>query len=138
MNAGAHDIARGGALRVEVVLGQPFANDVAVGHHADQLVVLSNGDGSDVMLKHQLREFSHRRIWTDPIDAFVHHFFDFHGGPPFLKSSRPPGKKTAERAELIQHSPRKSRPLFRSSGRVVLATIAALVVLLAKHEWRTT
>src|SRR6516162_11818038 len=89
MNAWGHDITRGGALRIEVVLGQPFANDVAVGHHADQLVVLSNGDGSDVMFKHHLREISDRRIWTYPIDALVHHFFDFHGGSPLLNSSSP-------------------------------------------------
>src|SRR5262249_10506227 len=74
MNAWRHDVTRGGALRIEVVLGQPFANDVAVSHHADQLVVLSNGDGSDVIFKHDLREFSHRRIWTNPIDACVHAF----------------------------------------------------------------
>src|SRR5215468_602954 len=79
MNAWRHDVTRGGALRIEVVLGQPFANDVAVGHHADQPVVLPDRNGAYVMLAHQFREVGDRRVRADPVDASVHHFFDFHG-----------------------------------------------------------
>ena len=89
MNAWGHDITRRGALCVEVVLGQPFADDIAVGHHADQLVVLANGRRPISCLSILFAEISDRRIWTDPIDAFVHRFFDFHGGSPVLNSPCP-------------------------------------------------
>src|SRR5580704_17884562 len=78
MNAWGHHLARRRATGIEVVLRQPFADDVAVGHHADQAVVLSNRNGAYIMLTHQFREFSDRGVRTDPIDALVHRFFDFH------------------------------------------------------------
>src|SRR5215510_9469967 len=56
----------------------------AVGHHANQPVVLSNRNGVYVMLAHQFREFGDRSVWTDPIDSLVHHVFDFHDRPPLL------------------------------------------------------
>jgi hypothetical protein len=37
------------------------------------------GMGAYIMLTHQFREFSDRGVRTDPVDALVHHFFDFHG-----------------------------------------------------------
>jgi len=37
---------------IEAILSQPFVNDVAVGHHADQFVVFANGDGAYIMLAH--------------------------------------------------------------------------------------
>jgi hypothetical protein len=36
------------------------------------------------MLTHQFREFADRSVWTNPIDSFVHHVFDFHDPPPLL------------------------------------------------------
>src|SRR6266446_7875998 len=60
----------------KLVLRQSFADDVTVGHHADQPVVLSDGNGAYVMLTHQFREFGDRRVWTNPVDALVHCVFD--------------------------------------------------------------
>jgi hypothetical protein len=51
----------------------------AVRHHADQLIILSNGNGTDIMTTHQFCQLGHRRIWTNPINALVHRVFDFHG-----------------------------------------------------------
>jgi hypothetical protein len=55
-------------------------HDVAVCHHADQLVVLSNRNGAYVVLAHQFGNLGDGRFRANPIDALVHHFFDFHGG----------------------------------------------------------
>src|SRR5258708_31487149 len=85
MDAWGHHIARRRAADIEAILRQPFADDVAIGHHADQTVVLSNRNGAYVMLTHQFREFGDRRVWTNPVDALVHCIFDFHGRPPLLK-----------------------------------------------------
>src|SRR4029077_19467019 len=85
MDAWGHHVARRRAAGIETVPRQSFADDVTVGHHADQPVVLSNGNGAYVMLTHQFREFGDRRVWTNPVDALVHCIFDFHGRPPLLK-----------------------------------------------------
>src|SRR6516225_6871966 len=82
MNARGHHVARGRALGIEVVLSQAFADDVAISHHADQSIVLSNGNSTDVMLAHQFREFGDRRVRADPVDALVHCLFYFHGRSP--------------------------------------------------------
>src|SRR5262245_41066808 len=66
------------------VLRQPFADDVAVGHHPDQPVVLSNRNGTYIMLTHQFCEFGNRGVRTNPIDSLAHHVFDFHDPPPLL------------------------------------------------------
>src|SRR5215469_8104191 len=79
MDAWGHYIARDRAAGIEAVVRQSFADDVSVGHHADQPVVLANRNGTYVMLTHQLGEFGHRRVWADPVDALVHHVFDLHG-----------------------------------------------------------
>jgi hypothetical protein len=55
MDAWNHNIARRRAAGIEAVLRQPFADDVTVGHHADQPVVLSNWNSADVMLTSILR-----------------------------------------------------------------------------------
>src|SRR5262249_12794317 len=89
VDALAHDIARGGAARIEALPRHSFANNVAVGHHTDQPIVLSDRNGADVMLAHQLRDLGERRIRTDPLDASVHHFVDFHGGSPLLRAAMP-------------------------------------------------
>jgi len=88
MDAWSHHIARRCASDVENVLRQPFADDVTVGHHGDQPVVLSNRNGAYIMLAHQFRELGDRGVRTDPLDAFVHRVFDFHVGPPLLPGSR--------------------------------------------------
>jgi hypothetical protein len=90
MDAWGHHIARRRAADIEAVLRQSFADDVTIGDHADQPVVLANGNGAYVMLTHQFCEFGHRRVWTDPVDSLVHCVFDFHGRPPLLKFAYQP------------------------------------------------
>src|ERR1700730_6526744 len=72
MDNWAHHIARRCAADIEAALRQPFADNVAVGHHADQLVVLSDRNGADILFTHQYREFGDRGVKTDPVDAFAH------------------------------------------------------------------
>ena len=50
MDAGAHHIARSRAVDVKFFLCQSFTDDVAVGDHADKLIVLANRNGAYVML----------------------------------------------------------------------------------------
>src|SRR5215468_9433673 len=90
MNAWGHHIARDRAAGIEAVLRQSFADDVSVGHHADQPVVLSNRNGAYVVLTHQFRELGDGRLWTDPVDALVHCVLYFHRGPPLLKFAYQP------------------------------------------------
>src|SRR5258708_6439685 len=85
MDAFGHHIARHRAASIEVVARKPFADDVAVGHHPDQSVVLPNRNAADVMLPHHFREYGDRGVGADPVDTLVHHVFDFHGGPPLLE-----------------------------------------------------
>src|SRR6516164_7000112 len=85
MDAWGHHIARRCAADFEAVLRQPFADDVAVSHHADKPLVLAYRNGTYIVLTHQFREVSNRGVRADPIDAFVHRFFDFHDGPPLLE-----------------------------------------------------
>src|SRR6266576_6922597 len=85
MDAFGHHIARHRAASIEVVARKPFADDVAVGHHPDQSVVLPNRNAADVMLPHQFREFGDGSVGADPVDTLVHHVFDFHGRPPLLE-----------------------------------------------------
>ena len=54
-------------------------------HHANKLVVLPDRNGAYIMLTHQFREVGEKSIRPDPVNAFVHHFSDFHGGPPLLE-----------------------------------------------------
>src|SRR5258708_17243968 len=84
MDAFGHHIARRRAASIEVVAREPFADDVAVGYHPDQSVVLPNRNAADVMPPHQFREFGDRGVGADPVDTLVHHVFDFHGEPPSL------------------------------------------------------
>jgi hypothetical protein len=83
-----HHVARRGVARIEVVLCQSFAHDVSISYHSDQAVVFANRDGAYIMVSHQFCELGHRGVWTDPIHAFVHRLFDFHGGPPLLDFER--------------------------------------------------
>src|SRR6266568_3996603 len=82
MDAFGHHIARHRAASIEVVARKPFADDVAVGHHPDQSVVLPDRNATDVTPPHQFREFGDGGVGADPVDTLVHHVFDFHGGPP--------------------------------------------------------
>src|SRR5258708_7947201 len=86
MDTFGHHIARHRAARIEVVAREPFADDIAVGHHPDQSIVFSDRNAADVMLAHQFREFANGSVGADPIDTPVHHVFDSHGGPPFWVS----------------------------------------------------
>src|SRR6476469_4150369 len=104
MAAWGHHVARRRAAGIETVLRQSFADDVTVGHHADQPVVLSNGNGAYVMLTHQFCEFGHRRVWTDPVDALVHDVLDVHGRSPLLKFARQPRFLTRSTIPLIGSS----------------------------------
>src|SRR6202035_3255559 len=98
MDAFGHHIARHRAASIEAVARKPFADDVAVGHHPDQSVVLSNRNAADVMCPHQFREFGDRGVGADPVDTLVHYVFDFHGGPP--------GAWVSGALDAMQHSPR--------------------------------
>ena len=60
-----HHIARRRAVGIEAVLCQPFADDGAVSHHADQMVVLPDRNGAYIMLTHQFREVGDRGVRTD-------------------------------------------------------------------------
>jgi hypothetical protein len=62
MDAWGHHLPRRSAAGIEAVLSQAFADDVAVGHHPDQLVFLSNRNGAYVMLTHQFREVGDRGV----------------------------------------------------------------------------
>ena len=79
MDAWGHHVARRRAASIEAVLRQPFADDVAISHHADQSVILADRNGAYIMLTHQFREVGDRGVGSDPVDALMHHFFDFHG-----------------------------------------------------------
>ena len=85
MDTFGHHIARRRAAGIEAVPREPFADNVAVGHHPDQAVVLANRNAANVMPPHQFRELGDRGVRADSVDTFVHHLFDFHGEPPFLE-----------------------------------------------------
>src|SRR5262245_62638936 len=51
MDAGSHHIARGQVGRI-ALLRQPFAYDVAIRHHPNELIVLSDWNGADIMFRH--------------------------------------------------------------------------------------
>src|SRR5262245_46554518 len=78
MAAGRHPVSRGRSAHIKTILRQTFANDVAIGDHADQPVILANRDSADVVCAHQFGEFGDRGIWTDPLNALVHCLIDFH------------------------------------------------------------
>jgi hypothetical protein len=54
-------------------------NDIAISHHPDQPIVLTNRDRTDVVFLHQSRELFDRRIGINPRRAFVHCLLNFHG-----------------------------------------------------------
>src|SRR5215475_14570786 len=82
MNAWRHHVSRGRAVHIKTILRQTFANDITVGDHADQPIILANWDGADVVRAHQFSEFGDRGIRADPLDALVHCFFYFHADLP--------------------------------------------------------
>src|SRR5262249_40271388 len=78
MNAWRHHVSRGRAMHIKTFLRQTFANDVTVGDHADQPIILADRDGADVVCAPQFSQFGDRGIRADPLDALVHCFFYFH------------------------------------------------------------
>src|ERR1700761_6698732 len=120
MDAFGHYVARRRAACIEVVAREPFADDVAVGHHSDQSVVLSSRNAADVMRPHQFRKFGGRGGGADPVDTLVHHFFDFHGGtsvtgfqvrsmqcstaPPDFSTIQPIGREVADKSIIPARS----------------------------------
>src|SRR5512147_1308601 len=54
-----------------IAVGQSFADDVAIGHHADQFVVLADRQRADVMIAHQLRKLGDGGVRADPVDALM-------------------------------------------------------------------
>src|SRR4249920_3681598 len=89
MDAWSHHIACCRAAGIEAFLRQPLTYDVAVGHHSDELIFLSDWNGAYVMLAHQFREFDDGGVGTNPFNALVHRFFDFHGRPPLVEDAPP-------------------------------------------------
>src|SRR6188508_3798237 len=67
VDAWSHHVARCSAAGIEAVLRQPFADDVAVSHHADKSVVLPDRNGANIMLPHQFREVGDRGVRIDPV-----------------------------------------------------------------------
>src|ERR1700730_11957777 len=55
---------------------------VSVGHHTDEMIVLSDWNSADIVLAHQFCQFGDRSIRANPVDALMHRLFNFHGGPP--------------------------------------------------------
>src|SRR5262249_55243700 len=105
---------------IETVLRQSFADDVTVGHHADQPVVLSNGNGAYVMLTHQFCDLRHGLPWTDPVSALVHCVFYFHGRPPLLKFAhqrRLPSRFDYTTDRFLWHGPQRRHTQEFSSPR---------------------
>jgi hypothetical protein len=88
----------------------------------DQLVVLSDRNGADIMLKHQFREFGDRCVRTDAVNALVHCVSDFHG------SVRTPRAIVVEAPDVVSDvtqppppakngSPNKVRPCCNCRSR---------------------
>src|SRR5690348_15042485 len=72
-----HDIA--GAQRAAgFAVRKPAADDVAVGYHADEAIILAHRDGADILALHLLRHLGNRSFRRHPRDAFVHDLFNFH------------------------------------------------------------
>src|SRR5262249_8530427 len=117
MDAFAHDIACRRAARIEAVLRQSITDNVAVGHHADELVVLSDRNGANVMLTHELGDLHEWRLRTDPLDALVHHFLDFHGGPPVLGAALPQPGPNPMQSEYISDRARRQPDSMRLYGQ---------------------
>jgi hypothetical protein len=82
MDALRHHVSRGRTTHIKSILRQTFADDIPIGDHPDQSVILANRDGADVVCAHQFGEFGDRRIRADPLDTPVHCFFDFHADLP--------------------------------------------------------
>src|SRR5262249_32234035 len=78
MDAWRHHVSRSRTVHIKTILRQTFANDVTVGDHPDQSIILANWDGADVVRAHQFSEFGDRGVRADPLDPLVHCFFDFH------------------------------------------------------------
>src|SRR5262249_53532113 len=82
MDSRSHHVTRRRAACIKAVVGQAFANDIAVGDHAYKVVFLADRNRADVVLTHQFRELRDRGLRTNPLYAFVHRHLDFHHGPP--------------------------------------------------------
>src|SRR4029077_5267059 len=78
-----HYIACSGAVAIEVVLRQFLADDVGVGHHSDQTIILAYPDSAYVVVSHQFREFSHRGGLTQSTPLCIASL-SFMVGPPLL------------------------------------------------------
>jgi hypothetical protein len=73
-----HDLARTGGLGIES--GRYAAtDDIAIRHHANQAIILADGDCADVVRAHQTGELIHARGGINPRDALMHCLFHFHG-----------------------------------------------------------
>src|SRR5262245_58941908 len=82
VDALGHYIARGHLGGVEVAAREALADDVAVRHHPDQMIVLADRDRADIVRLHQPCNFSDWSVGADPVDSLMHHVLDFHEGPP--------------------------------------------------------
>ena len=66
MDAWCHHITRRRAECIEVVLRETFADDVSVGHHTDEVIVLSDWNSADIVLAHQFCQFGDRSSRANP------------------------------------------------------------------------
>src|SRR5215472_11398082 len=78
MDALRHDFARGGPLWIPARRNAATDN-IAIGHHANQSIMLTDGNCADVVRAHQRGEHFHGCEWINPGDALMHCLFHFHG-----------------------------------------------------------
>ena len=53
--------------------------NVSIRNHADKSLVLTDWNRANVLLAHDIRQNSHRRVWGYPFNVLVHGTFHFHG-----------------------------------------------------------
>ena len=74
-----------------VALGDPAHGDIAVGDHADHLVVLAHRDRAGVRAEHEAGGFLRRLVGRDRLDSRGHHFTDFAMSSSLFRGKRTGG-----------------------------------------------
>src|SRR5215210_4597902 len=110
VDAWCHNIARSHPFGIEAVPRQSFADKVTVGDHADQPIVLSDRNGTDIMVAQQFGQFGKGCVWSDPVDALMHRFLYLHGGPPLFAMNEHRPHPTAAIYNRLDLSARSGTP----------------------------
>src|SRR5262245_5318930 len=77
MDALRHNFPRGGSFWIPT-LCNAAADNIAIGHHANQSIILTDGNGADVVHAHQIGELFYACQRINPRDALVHCPSYFH------------------------------------------------------------